>query len=192
MIMKYLQWLIYLLLFTAAATTERGKWVIDYNSQLLIHGQTNVNNFTCLINCYNSVDTLLFGYDKQTGQLQFEDNKMTIPVYNFNCGNSLITKDFRSTVKADKNPYLTISFVTLDRQKNCSQATAQLDITLAGVSKKANVQFIMIPKGNFLLLTGKHAVCLEDFQLQAPERMLGLVKVQNDLNVEFSLLIRPL
>lgn len=190
--MKYFMLLSCVFFLTAATTTERGKWVIDYNSQLLIHGKTNVNNFTCLIGCYNSVDTLSYGADQQTGKLQFDDNKMTIPVYNFNCGNNLITKDFRSAVKADKNPYLTISFVTLEKQKSCSQATAVLDITLAGVTKKVNVEFTMIPKGNFLLLTGKHAVCFGDFQLHAPERMLGLVKVQDDLNVEFNLLIRPL
>ncbi|MBL7841467.1 MAG: YceI family protein [Cyclobacteriaceae bacterium] len=184
--------LLLLLALTAATNTERGKWVIDYNSQLSIHGQTNVNSFTCFISCYNSVDTLVYEHNRENGQLAFEANKMIIPVYNFNCGNSLITKDFRSTLKADKNPYLTISFLTLDKHTGDTKATAALEITLAGVSKKVNVQFALAQKGNFIQLAGKHSVCFNDFQLHAPERMMGLVKVQDDLNVDFNLLIRPL
>lgn len=189
--MKYLL-LLSLLALTAATGIERGKWVIDYNSQLSIHGQTNVNRFTCFISCYNSVDTLTYEQGTERGILEFEANKMIIPVYNFNCGNSLITKDFRTTLKAEKNPYLTLSFVTLEKHPGGPKATAQLDITLAGVSKKVTVQFDLIQKGNFLNLTGKHSVCFADFQLHAPERMMGLVKVQDDLHVEFNLLIRPL
>lgn len=181
-----------LLLLAAATPTDRGKWVIDYNSQLLIHGQTNVNRFTCLIGCYNSMDTLQYESDKSGGRMVFADNAMTIPVYNFNCGNNLITKDFRSTVKAEQFPYLTLSFVSLDKQESCTRASGVLNISLAGVSRPVNVQFNMTRKGDFILLTGKHAVSFGDFQLQAPERMLGLVKVEETLNVEFSLLLRPL
>jgi polyisoprenoid-binding protein YceI len=189
--MKYLI-LFTLLTLTATTGIERGKWVIDYNSQLSIHGQTNVNSFTCFISCYNSVDTLVYEQNKENGKLSFEANKMIIPVYNFNCGNSLITKDFRSTLKADKNPYITISFVTLDKHPAEKKAAATLEITLAGVTKKVILQFDLVPKGSFIQLAGKHSVCFNDFQLHAPERMMGLVKVQDDLNVEFNLLIRPL
>jgi hypothetical protein len=47
-------------------------------------------------------------------------------------------------------------------------------------------------KGDFLLLSGNHSVSFADFELQAPQRMLGIVKVQGDLRVEFKLLIRPI
>ncbi len=189
--MKYLLAFLTCIALTAATRIEeRGKWVIDYNSQLLIHGQTNINSFTCFISCYNSTDTL--AYEQENGIFVFEGNKMTIPVFNFNCGNGMITKDFRTTVKADKNPYLTISFVTLEKHPADSKATAKLDITLAGVSKQSTLQFDMNKKGDFIQLSGKHPVCFSDFQLQAPERMLGMVKVKEDLRVEFNLLIRPL
>lgn len=191
--MKTLFTLVSMLLFLSAGSpSEKGKWVIDYNSQLSIHGQTNVNSFTCFISCYNSVDTLSYEQVKQNGQLIFEGNKMIIPVFNFNCGNNLITKDFRTTLKADKNPYLTLSFISLEKNPSCSKATANLVIALAGVEKKAAVKFDLVNKGGFLQLTGRHAVCFADFELQAPQRMLGLVKVQDDLNVDFNLLIRPL
>lgn len=190
--MKYI-FSIFLLLTLTATTTiqERGKWVIDYNSQLLIHGQTNVNSFTCFISCYNSTDTLQYLVNPQNKMFEFDDNAMIIPIYNFNCGNNLITKDFRTTVKADKNPYLSISFVSLEQNTGSGTSKGVMDITLAGVTKQVAVKFNQTRKGDFLQLSGNHSVGFKDFSLQAPERMLGLVKVQEDLRVEFKLMIRP-
>lgn len=191
--MKYLIPVLLLFVLTAASRMEdRGKWVIDYNSQLFIHGQTNVNSFTCFISCYNSNDTLTYHVDPKSKILEFEQNAMIIPIYNFNCGNNLITKDFRTTVKADKNPYLNISFVSLEQSSQSTEDKALLEITLAGVARRVSVKFTQTKKGDFLQLSGNHSVCFNDFALQAPERMLGLVKVQEDLRVEFKLLIRPL
>ncbi len=190
--MKYLIPLFILTILTAASRIEnRGKWVIDYDSQLLIHGQTNVNSFTCLISCYNSTDTLNYQVDQASKAFMFDQNAMVIPVYNFNCGNNLITKDFRTTAKADKHPYLRISFVSLEQNPTSSNNKALLTITLAGVTRQVSVKFTQTRKGDFILLSGNHSVCFADFELQAPERMLGLVKVQDDLQVEFRLLIRP-
>lgn len=190
--MKYV--LAFFLLLILTATTpieERGKWVIDYNSQLMIHGKTNVSSFTCFISCYNSTDTLNYELDTKTKNLIFDKNKMVVPVFNFNCGNSMITKDFRATVNVDKYPYLNIAFLSLDRNGEDDLASAKMEITLAGVVKTATLQFNIKPKGDFIQLTGRHAVSFSDFNLEPPNRMMGLVKVQEDLLVEFNLLIRP-
>ncbi len=191
--MKYLTPLLFLtlMLFCQATTHQEGKWIIDYNSQLLIHGQTNVNKFTCFISCYNNVDTLAYSLSPKSKALMFEKNGMVIPLYNFNCGNTLITKDFRATVKADQYPYLKIAFLSFDKNIQADQATARMEITLANVVKRVTVKFNMNTKGDFLQLTGDHEVCFADFSLEAPQRMMGLVKVQEALHVEFNLLIRP-
>jgi polyisoprenoid-binding protein YceI len=190
--MKLLVFFSFLILTAATPTRERGKWLIDYNSQLMIHGKTNVSSFTCFISCYNSTDTLNYELDKKTKNLVFDKNKMVIPVFNFNCGNTMITKDFRKTVNVDKYPYLNIAFVSLDRKGEDDLASGNMEITLAGVTKTATIHFNLKPKGDFLQLTGRYPVSFSDFNLEAPERMMGLVKVQEDLLVEFNLLIRPI
>jgi len=189
--MKYLFIIFAMLLTAAAPVRERGKWIIDYNSQLLIHGKTNVNSFTCFISCYNNIDTLNYELDSKSKALVFEANKMIIPMFNFNCGNPMITKDFRTTVIANKYPYLNIVFVSLDKNRDEGKAVAKLQISLAGVVKSITVDFLLKPKGDFLNLTGKHVVHFSDFGLKAPKRMMGMVKVQEELNVEFNLLLKP-
>jgi hypothetical protein len=148
--MKYFLALFLLVILTATAPIEeRGKWVIDYNSQLMIHGKTNVSSFTCFISCYNSTDTLNYELDTHTKNLIFDKNKMVIPVFNFNCGNSMITKDFRQTVNVDKYPYLNIAFLSLDRNGDDDLASANMEITLAGVVKTATLRFTHKTKRRF-------------------------------------------
>jgi polyisoprenoid-binding protein YceI len=190
--MKLLVFLSFLILTAATPIRERGKWLIDYNSQLMIHGKTNVSSFTCFISCYNSTDTLNYELDIKTRNLTFDKNKMVIPVFNFNCGNTMITKDFRKTVNVDKHPYLNIAFLSLNRNGEDDLASGNMEITLAGVTKTATIHFNLKPKGDFLQLTGRYPVSFSDFNLEAPERMMGLVKVKEDLLVEFNLLIRPI
>lgn len=167
---------------------QEGKWVIHSNSQLLIHGRTNINSFTCMISCYNNIDTLTYSYNEPEKIRVFAKNKMEIPVYNFDCGNPLITKDFRFTTKAEQHPYLQIAFLSLDN----ANTTGKMEISLAGITREVSVAFITKPVGHFIQLRGNHSVCFADFGLQAPARMMGLVKVQEDLNVEFNLLIKPI
>jgi hypothetical protein len=186
-------WLLLLFLTSALIndpTHDHGKWIIDNTSQLRIHGETNVNTFTCYINCYNNVDTLAYSRDEKKDELTFSKNKMIIPVYNFTCGNALITQDFRQTVKGNKFPYLNIGFISLRKDKEGSHAHGTMQIDLAGVTRQVNIQFDIKPNGQFIELTGKHQVCFADFGLAAPSRVMGLIKVQETLTVEFNLLIR--
>lgn len=190
--MKYIVALLLLVSLSSSSRIEdRGKWLIDYNSQLMIHGKTNVSSFTCFISCYNSTDTLQYELDHKTKNLVFDKNKMIIPIFNFNCGNPMITRDFRKTVNVDKYPYLNITFLSLDRNGEDDLASGKMEITLAGVVKAATIHFNLKPNGDFIQLTGRHAVAFSDFNLHAPERMMGLVKVNEELLVEFNLLIRP-
>ena len=187
--MKYFLIVFSLLILTSTTRVRKqGQWIIDSSSQLLIHGKSNVNSFTCSIPYYSHIDTL--HYAVINTKLIFSDNKMVIPIRDFNCGNNVITKDLRRTVKAADNPYLSIAFVSMNT--NAHGSTAEMKITLAGVTKLASIEFIQTTKGQLLQLIGKHTVAFNDFGLVAPKHVFGLVKVQQELNVEFNLLIKTI
>jgi hypothetical protein len=191
--MKFSTLLLLVLLSGFSTIQYEGQWVIDANSQLLIHGRTNVNSFTCTINCYNQIDTLAYrySYDERGKSMMFSKNKMELPVYNFDCGNPMITKDFRITTKATQHPYLQIAFLSLDNV-NKVNPTAKMEISLAGTTREVTVIFNTQFVGDLIQLKGSHPVCFADFGMQAPARMMGLVKVQEDLTVEFNLLVNPI
>ena len=179
-------------LFGSASVSERGKWIIDSDSRLLIYGFTNVNNFTCAISCYNNFDTLEYVNNPKACELIFERNKMSIPVRNFDCGNNMITKDFWQTLKADKYPNLDIRFISLDKIDNNNRVAGTVEIQLAGVSKRYKIVYAAnTTDGSLIQLAGKQNVCFSDFDLKAPQKLMGLIQVKENLEVEFQLSLKP-
>jgi hypothetical protein len=132
--------------------------------------------------------------DKSCG-ITFLKNEMAVPVQNFSCGNDMITKDFWQTLNASQHPNLVIEFLTLDdsnRLDHGKSVSGEVSISLAGVTKKFRISYVM--KGNtgqMFSLTGNHKLCFSDFNLKAPRKMLGLIQVQEDLEVEFHLRLMP-
>jgi hypothetical protein len=190
--MKY--GLLVLTFFLAAATspsTEMERWIIDASSELIISGATNVNDFICRTDCYDVRDTLELLSHKEGGTVMFSRNAMVIPVSSFECGNDLITRDFQETLKVNEYPELTIRFVSIDDRATVLQAgavTGKVEITLAGTTRVYSVLYSAASNGrNTFSLTGKQAVCFSDFNLEAPRKMMGLIKVQDNLEVEFQL-----
>jgi len=190
--MKY--GLLVLTFFLAAATspsTEMERWIIDASSELIISGATNVNDFICRTDCYDVRDTLELISQKEKGTVMFSRNAMVIPVSSFECGNDLITRDFQETLKVNEYPELTIRFVSIDDRTTVLQAgavTGKVEITLAGTTRVYSVLYSAASNGrNTFSLTGKQAVCFSDFNLEAPRKMMGLIKVQDNLEVEFQL-----
>lgn len=168
-------------------------WIIDAKSQLAIHGSTNLTNFTCKFDCYNGGDTLQFVKNIAACELQFSRNRMTIPVRGFDCGVRQISRDFWETLKSETYPELDISFRSLQDigHGNGDSVKGIVDITLAGVTVRYTIFYSVTQYKNTILLKGNHPVCFSDFNLKAPEKLQGLIKVRETLNVEFNLVLTP-
>jgi hypothetical protein len=179
----------------ASSFREQGKWLIDPQSRLIIHGSTNVNSFTCMFENYEASDTLEYVSDSNTIQLKVLRNKMSIPIRNFDCGSKQITKDFWETLKAQEHPQLQIYFRSFRNGTMSDKSTVDgvVDITLAGATRRYVVHYhTRVPEEGTILLSGTQAVNFSDFNLRAPQKMMGLIQVQECLEVEFNLTLKSL
>ena len=195
--MRVLLLFVVIFLFVGAATVpDRSKWVIDATSQLIIHGNTNVNRFTCALTCYNGYDTLEFVLRDESCELIFSHHAMIIPVNDFECGSKQITSDFLETMKATKHPYIHVRFLSLAAEESTlhkgGTVNGKVAITIAGITKKYELAYA-IPQASSqqIRLKGIQEVCFSDFNLSPPEKLFGLIQVQQDLKVEFILHLRP-
>lgn len=175
--------------------TTKGIWIIDAESQLTIQGSTNVNDFVCKIEYCTGTDTLQYVENNSTRELRFTRSRMTVPVRSFDCGAKPISRDFRKTLKAETYPNLEINFISLQNLtlQNKSDIYGVVDITLAGNTTRYNIcyQISLKDNGN-VLLTGVHTVNFSDFQLAAPEKLKGLIRVREVLAVKFNLVLREI
>jgi hypothetical protein len=173
--------------------TVEGTWVIDAMSQLSIQGSTNVNDFTCKIGYCTGTDTLQYVEHNSRREMRFTRSRMIVPVRSFDCGAKPISKDFWKTLKSDSHPNLEINFVSLQNLylKNNRDIKGIVDITLAGVTTRYTICYVVkIRDDGTVLLRGTHAVNFADFDLEAPRKMKGLIKVKEVLHVDFNLILK--
>lgn len=189
--MKYSLIIVALLFAAASPPPNTERWVVSAQSELIIRGTTNLNDFTCRTDFYHVRDTLELLLANRDCPLIFSRNAMIIPVASFNCGNEMITKDFQQTLNAERYPNLSIRFVSIDEQVpvvTSQSVTGVVEITLAGSTRAYSILYTLAGNGNnSISLVGTQEVCFSDFKLNAPRKMMGLIKVQDDLEVEFRL-----
>jgi len=173
--------------------TDNGVWIIDAESQLTIQGSTNVNNFICKIEYYTGADTLQYVKGNSSRELRFTRSRMVVPVRSFDCGASRISKDFWKTLKSETYPELEINFISLQAPslRDSKNIRGAVNITLAGVTVNYSILYqVHVKENGDVLLNGTHAVNFSDFQLNAPQKLKGLIKVKEVLNVEFNLVLK--
>ena len=170
------------------------RWVITKGCSLKVAGSTTINKFNCVIPEYARPDTLTF--HKSASSIIFS-GCIKLDVNNFDCHNSMMTKDLRKTLKAKKFPNLSIHFLSLSKYpidgKNNGIIKGAVNIELAGVTKRYEVDYKFTKYGKDLVrMVGTRQVNFSDFNIVPPRKIGGLIQTHNELNVEFILNVKIL
>jgi hypothetical protein len=187
----------FIVLAASPVTAQKGvlihRFIVQPSSSLIIQGKTNVNKFSCAISSYTGKDTLVLQEGGRKKPL-FRKGYVGLPASVVDCGMQVMTNDFQKTIKADQFPVIVIEFISFERvpeygnQKDSFKG--KLKITLAGVTKTFEVKCsIETEKTGRIHLKGGHEFTFADFNLEAPSRMMGLVKVDEKLLVNFHLVL---
>ncbi len=168
------------------------KWVIEKNSTLRIDGKTNISSFRCDINEYAQQDTVLLYRDEH--QPVLIKGGLVINVNCFDCHQKYITSDLRKTLKADETPFFQIHLLNIgyfNMQPGRQPIRGWVDVTLAGITRRMEINYVLQVSGNNnILLTGEQQMLFSDFKLTPPRKLAGLIKVENEINVQFQLVMR--
>jgi len=171
---------------------ERIKWVVEKTSTMSIAGSTNINKFCCQVTEYTGPDTLMMVKEdvKETGISLH--GLLRIDIKDFDCRNRIMTSEFKHTLKYQQYPQLIINFLSLERLPSAGPGNGAVkgwvEVGLAGVCKKFEVCYSSNRLiGDNLELIGVRVFGFSDFGLKAPRKMGGLVRVNDQLDVQFRL-----
>jgi len=172
------------------------KWVLTTQCTLKVNGSTNVNKFSCVIPEYSQPDTLVF-YKGNKNEPMKITGSMALDIKRFDCGNAMMTSDLRKTLKAKIYPKIIINFLSLSRYPDLSSKEGAIKgtvtIELAGTVKRFDVDYKYARSGDKnLRLIGTKQVNFSDFNIDPPRRLGGMIKTNNELNVEFMLNLKNL
>ena len=173
----------------------RHRFIVLPSSQMIIHGKTNINKFQCSISRYSGTDTLVLQEGGIKGKPIFIKGYVGLQAASFDCGMSAMTKDFTKTIKAKEHPLIGIDFKSFERLpkygNTADRFKGTLAISIAGISHPFDMECTVEPNSNGMInLKGGRKFKFSDFDLTAPTKMLGAIKVDDTLDVQFHLVLQ--
>ncbi|MHA4895554.1 YceI family protein [Pedobacter sp. PWIIR3] len=183
--------IILLLLLTAQDKGKAVKWALTKNCSLKVNGSTNINKFSCVIPDYTNPDTLAMYSHKGAEEVKIS-GQMVLPIKSFDCHNVIMTKDLRKTLKAEEFPKLTVTFISLSKYPDPSRGesiiSGSVNISIAGITKRFDVAYRCTADGlKNITLIGTKTINFSDFNIIPPRKIGGMIKTNNQLDVEFTL-----
>lgn len=170
------------MLINAQKDLEKETIMILPESELIISGSTNVNKFDCRFNIELISSEKQIKYTQEENLITFSDLKLHLLTEGFDCGNKRMNSDFQDLLQCEKYPEIVIE---LDRIESISTeySKAFVKVHLAGKSNAYNLPVIII-KDRF---KGKFKINIRDFGLEPPTKALGLIEVDEQIEVQFDL-----
>ncbi|MEX2512954.1 MAG: hypothetical protein WD398_08615 [Cyclobacteriaceae bacterium] len=158
------------------------KSFVIQHKEIIVKGQTSLGGFECIYDNTLAGDTLFF--ERQV----VENNSLDffIPVADFGCGNFLLNSDFRKTLKAEEFPLCKVSVTHLFQGQNSIYGNIALD--LAGKHLTLEKVVFNQEKGS---LQGNVQLSFDQLDLQAPDRLGGLIKVEEMIELQINLFLEP-
>lgn len=173
--------------------TEESKLVIEVN--------TNISTLECTFD-----QDAVFGELRFEGRIEdrliiFEDGILDLPVLDFDCGGSIINKDFANLLNYREHASIQVKFKDAHwydlatQRKNVQLGrsigyfTVQLTISGHSEEKKLRIFASHIDEDK-LFSRGSVELNMRDFGIEPPEKFLGMVKVRDLLTIRFDLKIK--
>ena len=182
MLSIFKSWVFVLCIFSMPVILAQ-EYTILPSSNLYIKGSTNINNFTCNFNM-DDIRPANFGFSSSAES--FKSVFVEFPVASFDCGGAGINKDFRNLLKESYHPLLQIRLLDI-KPITESKAKISLEFVIAGVNNSYEVVVNYKKEGDYLHTQGSFQLDIENYGLEQPRRMLGLVVVRKEIDVHFAI-----
>lgn len=164
------------------------------NNYINIAGRTNLNQFRL----YQDVADNFIFTEARHSKIRIDEYgilELRIPVLNFEASSKFVYRDFIELLDASKNTHIIIILKKNEVRKLSNQShsdTIEIGVILNGISNYYKIpgQTKNCTDGS-KFISGIKTLKLTDFKLEPPEKSFGLIKVENELIVNFEFRLPP-
>lgn len=179
-----------------AQDTLTRHFVVHPSSSVCIQGKTNINKYQCAIQKFSGNDTLILATPRGKSAI-FKRGWINVNTTHFDCGLNAITNDFRKSIQAETYPFIIIKFISLERAPKFGNTEEQfltrVIIKLANKAVPCEIMCCIVKdKNNLIHLSGNHNFKFSDFDLTPPQKMKGMIQVEEDIQIDFHLVMSTL
>lgn len=151
------------------------------SSKLEIKGSSNVNKFACDFQMQD-ISTVSVNYSPSTHK--FQSALIKFPVQSFDCGSRLINRDFKDLLKEKEYPLLNIKLLEIEPIEE-DRVVVKMEFEIAGVKKIYRMPASFTIMKGYYSSEGSIKINIEDFGLEQPKRMLGMIVINTEIDVHF-------
>ena len=184
--MKTISIIAVIILLSFGFSTNQTKVKITNKSEVSIKGKSNVNSFECKYNPDFIENDLQVSIARNNNKIVLEGAKLSIKSAGFDCAHKMITKDFKSILKAEEYPHIVINVKELNAVKE--NITAKLNVKIAGIEREYLVPVTYNQTTDNV--KGQLKLNIKDFKLKSPKKLLGMVVVNDNVDINFNLFLQ--
>ena len=163
-------------------------------SKLWVEGKSTIRGFSCTANEVGAVvDAVPNGIAQvSAAQKGVRAVRITVPAEKLDCGNGTMNEHMRKAIKLSDNPAIEFTMASYDVSKATEGVAGTLTGTLklGGVAKTIAVPATASAENGALHVIGGYELKMSDFDLTPPSLMFGRIKVRDEVNVKFDLLLK--
>lgn len=173
-------------------------YIPDATSRLWIEGRSNINEFECQANQYFGEATLIDNDNQIEFQLDDQERvflQVEIRVDGFECGKNRMNKDLQVALKSSEFPEITFMFDSAEILEMPSDHDQAFELEVRGLLTVAgNTREIRFNTRAYFLEShkvraiGKTTIKMSDFDVVPPTALMGLIKADDELSVNFDLI----
>jgi polyisoprenoid-binding protein YceI len=180
------------------AHAQGTRLAVHPKSQFWIHGEAASIDFTCAVDRVDGHATLPPARDSIPTSADREGQAevvVSVPVKAFDCGNDRMTDDLKEALQAETHPTIRFELIhatvgpPLDTTGHWRRVDVLGALTIAGTKRLTRLRTAgraLDPRR--FRVQGCHALRMTYFNIDPPTKAFGLIKVKNQVQVQFDLL----
>ncbi len=177
----------FLLMVINPPVKESAEVIITSESDLSILGKTNVHSFSCDYNIDNLNKPVKVTYQVNDNMLVFDQAILQLNNTGFDCGGKGINNDFNKLLRTEEYPFVLLEVENIKPSPHIpTQYIAIVTITIAGKNNTYQIP-LKVVKTEMMNVQGTLNLKLRDFDLKAPSRVMGLITVKEQIQINFDL-----
>ncbi len=158
------------------------------SSALTINGDTNINSFECTFNTRYLKESQNIFYSQTNSTINFTGAILVLDTDGFDCGSKPINRDFHDLIKSDEYPEIHLELNKI-KVHSATKSIATVCITIAGKQKYYDVP-VNVKNGVTSQYQGVLKLDINDFDLEPPKKLFGIIKVKDDIQINFDLKVK--
>ena len=175
--------------FTSAEYLKRTRVFVAPESQLVIKGKTNINKFSCTFDATNLKNPIPVYFQNENGKMVFQETQLILNTRCFDCGNKPMNNDFYDLLQAKTYPEIVLNLRSVTMESiNENTINADVDINISGVINSYKLP-LKIYGTDTMEISGTLKLNINDFNIEAPRKALGLIVVSEFIEIDLRLYV---